>query len=155
MLAKFVLCICGKSFQHVLEMPWSKTIVLLCLVDVAFVYSHMCTVGADYKYCYRVTTHNDDVTRKSERVYTVHQCRDICDKKGCIAFQYRARARNHQQSCILFYGKNEHVRLSPHYDRCNDETWSYSWKRLPEPSNGHCIVSRRVSEVDMSSEAGS
>lgn len=134
------------------KMPFSKMILLLCLMDVAFVNSHMCTAGADYQYCYEVRI-QDDAKSKSERVYTVHQCRDICDKEECIAFQYRARARNEQQSCILFFGKHENVRLSVNYDRCNDETWMYSWKRLPEPSSAHCRMSRKRSEIDTLSEA--
>ena len=120
-------------------MHLSKTIVLLCLVDAAFVHSHMCTVGADYKYCYQVITQND-VKSRYESVYTVHQCRNICDKERCIAFQYRAYAGTKQQRCILHSGNPESIRLSPNDDRSNDETWSYSWKRLAEPSNGHCKI---------------
>ena len=122
-------------------MPLGKLMFLLCLVDAALVDGHMCTVGADYKYCYRVAAKNDFKSRR-ELVYTVHECRDICHKEGCIAFQYRASVFKAEQSCILFHGESENIHLSPYYDRCNAETWSYSWIRLPEPSNGHCKVSR-------------
>ena len=98
--------------------------------------SNICTVGADYKYCYEVIPDSTDKMR-SINVRTIHECRQICDDtKDCMAFEYHAGADWKEQLCNLFFGRPEHwsVRLLPNFSRCNQEEWLYSWNRQAKTS---------------------
>lgn len=121
--------------------------LILCIVQSVqsdMVRSHMCTAGADYKFCHTVipTSSAKQEFPIIHLVNTVDHCRDICDKEGCSAFEYQASANNRQQQCILYLGIYESIQLVPDFHLCNDKEWRYSWKRPTEKSKGHCLGKR-------------
>lgn len=121
------------------ERTLSKALVfLVCLMNVKFAVSHMCTRGADYMFCHRVSLADGQIV--SWDVYTVDQCRDICEREGCIAFEYHARPHNKLQTCRVYHGTGESVELEPTFDVCNDVFWKYSWKRPIRKSKGNCTI---------------
>ena len=111
---------------------------LICLMQAKLTLSHKCTVGADYMFCHKVK--QTDHQAEKWDVYTVHHCRDICDKDGCVAFEYRASPGNEHQTCMIFDGTHESIQLLPTLDTCNDRFWRYSWKRPIEKSKGNCTI---------------
>ena len=80
-------------------------ITVFSVVPELFVVSNMCTRGADIMYCHEIIAESDGgtaVRQEYKPVYTVHECRDICDIAGCIAFDYQVRAAERQQVAICF-----------------------------------------------------
>ena len=119
-----------------------KTLVLiLCLLLVEVVISNFCTAGAGYKYCHEVQPYGLNVIQRYKEVYTVHECREFCDRIGCFAFDYEAGAAWKLQLCRIFYGTYEFILLSPSYRQCDDETWFFCWKRPIENPGRNCMFS--------------
>eukprot|EP00112_Aurelia_sp_Birch-Aquarium-sp1_P005171 Seg1586.4 transcript_id=Seg1586.4/GoldUCD/mRNA.D3Y31 product="hypothetical protein" protein_id=Seg1586.4/GoldUCD/D3Y31 len=128
------------------EISLKTLVLLLFLLQVEVVVSNFCTAGADYKYCHEVLPYGSNVIQRNKKVYTVHECREFCDRIGCFAFEYQAGATWKLQMCTIFYGAYERIILSPIYSSCNDKTWFYSWKRPIENSGGNCILSGKPLE---------
>ena len=126
------------------EAHLNALVLILCIIQVDIVSSHVCTVGADYKFCHKLIAAIDakEAFPLVHLVNTVHHCRDICDMEGCSGFQYHASANDKQQRCILFHGTYGSIQLVPNFNHCNDKEWMYSWKRPTERSNGHCAGQR-------------
>ena len=117
----------------------SKTVMFLVfLMQAKLTVSHVCTVGADYMFCHKVQ--QTDPETETWDVYTVHQCRDICDREGCVAFEYSASPDKEHQKCMIFDRTNESIQLVPTFNICNDRFWKYSWKRPIEKSKGNCTI---------------
>ena len=116
-----------------------------CLIPMPnrFVLSNMCTRGADYMHCHEVVVVSDNdaaVQQQFKSVFTVHECRDICDIDGCIAFEYQVIATERQQTCKLLWGAPEDIVIAENFSRCNEEEWLFSWKRPVEKTKGSCRV---------------
>ena len=137
----FTARLLDKALTKNRDISLKMLVLVLCLLLVEVVISNFCTAGADYKYCHVVQPYGLDVIQRYKEVYTVHECREFCDKIGCFAFDYEASAAWRLQLCRVFYGTYESLLLSPSYRRCDDETWSYCWKRPMENPGGSCMFS--------------
>ena len=100
--------------------------------------SPSCTHGNDYQFCHAIFSDAQKNSNSFHKVYTVHQCREICDKESCVAFRYRADANRRQQICDIFIGAAETVEISPKPRKCNETTWMISWKRPTKTCRGQC-----------------
>eukprot|EP00112_Aurelia_sp_Birch-Aquarium-sp1_P021594 Seg586.3 transcript_id=Seg586.3/GoldUCD/mRNA.D3Y31 product="hypothetical protein" protein_id=Seg586.3/GoldUCD/D3Y31 len=79
------------------------------------------------------------VQQSTRKLHRCHECRDICNSRGCIAFEYQAKATERQQTCKLFWSNPDDIDIEENFSRCNKEEWLYSWKR-PEENKENCRI---------------
>ena len=95
---------------------------------------HTCNLDSDsYHYCKNIAPPADDVL--SETVFSIYQCRDICDRRRCAAFEYHVEkdaAKNENRECKLHFATTGSTLQLIDADNCGENEWWYSWLR-PEP----------------------
>ena len=113
---------------------------MICIIKTNLGAGFMGCLGPMYSFCHKVDGTNTKF--RETKVYTVHECRDKCDKDHCIAFQYSGYTWGTQQGCKLFFGSLLQLSLVP--DSCTDDYWTYSWHReeYMKRLQGSCPISK-------------
>eukprot|EP00112_Aurelia_sp_Birch-Aquarium-sp1_P015610 Seg3476.3 transcript_id=Seg3476.3/GoldUCD/mRNA.D3Y31 product=Fucolectin-5 protein_id=Seg3476.3/GoldUCD/D3Y31 len=91
---------------------------------------HMCTLDdPSYKYCHSVQVQSAEISNRTDQVYSIYQCRDNCDRKLCLAFDYQVDASQNMKNCTLFLGKSTDETSLKSSSDCNGTKWWYAWLR--------------------------
>lgn len=106
---------------------------ILCISNILPVACHTCNLDSgSYKYCKQIMPSGGVMT---ETIFSIYQCRDICDRKRCAAFEYHViknAATDENRECWLHFMNSGSTLQLIDAAKCDDNEWWYSWI-LPGP----------------------
>ena len=108
----------------------SSPVFIVYISSILSVSCHICNLDNDsYNYCKRVTPSGGAL---SEAIFSIYQCRDICDRKRCAAFEYHVvkyNANNDNRECWLYFVNTQSPLQLRDAANCDSNEWWYSWIR--------------------------
>ena len=115
----------------------SNLVFILYISSILSVACHTCNFDNDaYKYCKNVTPSGGVL---SETIFSIYQCRDICDRKRCAAFEYHVvkdEANNDYRECWLYFVNTHSTLQLRDAAKCDSNEWWYSWIRPGPVASG-------------------
>ena len=102
----------------------------VCVVKLTHVAQLACSLDdPSYRYCHTVKAKADSGSEnRTEKVFSIYQCRDHCDRQSCEAFEYRVNIASKLSDCKHFFGSRMLFTLMGDAD-CNKTQWKYGWLR--------------------------